>query len=74
MLAVIDDGPVLLVTAGGVPTVTAAELRRLQPDRIVIDGGSREVSADVERALGGFARSVERVAGADRFETAVALS
>jgi putative cell wall-binding protein len=74
VLAAIDDGPVLLVTADGVPAVTATELRRLRPDRIVIVGGSSEVGADVELALAGFARRVERVAGADRFETAVALS
>jgi putative cell wall-binding protein len=74
VLAAIDDGPVLLVTSGGVPAVTVTELRRLRPERIVIVGGDKEVSADVELELAAFARRVDRVAGSDRFETAVALS
>ncbi len=40
-------GPLLLVPAGGVPSSVAAELQRLDPDRIVILGGTGAVSAGV---------------------------
>jgi putative cell wall-binding protein len=40
-------GPLLLVPAGGVPSSVAAELRRLDPDRVVILGGTGAVSAGV---------------------------
>jgi putative cell wall-binding protein len=74
VLAAIDDGPVLLVTPGGVPAVTAAELVRLRPERIVIVGGPAEVGAAVEASLRSYAARVVRVSGVDRYETAVALS
>jgi uncharacterized repeat protein (TIGR02543 family) len=74
VLAAIDDGPVLLVTPGGVPAVTAAELVRLRPERIVIVGGPAEVGAAVEASLRSYAVRVVRVSGVDRYETAVALS
>jgi surface protein len=74
VLAAIDDGPVLLVTPGGVPAVTAAELVRLRPERIVIVGGLAEVGAAVEASLRSYAARVVRVSGVDRYETAVALS
>jgi putative cell wall-binding protein len=69
-----NGGPILLVTRDAVPASTAAELQRLAPRRIVIVGGRGAVSDAVEAALGAHAPTVERVAGADRFTTAVALS
>ena len=41
------DGPILLVTATGVPEATAAELVRLDPQRVVIVGGVGAVPDDV---------------------------
>ena len=50
-------GPLLLVPASGVPASVAAELRRLDPDRVIILGGTGAVSASVvsqiQAALGG---------------------
>jgi glucose/arabinose dehydrogenase/putative cell wall-binding protein len=67
-------GPVLLVDRAAVPAATAAELRRLGPDQIVIVGGTGVVSGTVEQQLGSYAPSVVRRAGADRYATAAALS
>jgi putative cell wall-binding protein len=69
-------GPVLLVTAAGVPPATAAELTRLRPGIIKVVGGAGVVSDTVLAALGGYATSgtVQRIAGQNRFATAAALS
>jgi putative cell wall-binding protein len=71
-----QGGPVLLVTANGVPAATASELNRLRPASIVVLGGTGVVSDAVLAALRGHATSgtVTRLAGADRFATGVAIS
>ena len=67
--------PVLLVTATAIPPATATELARLGPDRIVVIGGTGAVSNGVLAALDAYAAvSVERVAAADRYATAAAVS
>jgi hypothetical protein len=48
-------GPVLLVTRTGIPGPTADELRRLQPKRIVVVGGTGVVADSVARSLAGMA-------------------
>ncbi|NIA24092.1 MAG: hypothetical protein GWP04_00830 [Gammaproteobacteria bacterium] len=69
------QGPVLLVAPTGIPAATAGELQRLQPQRIVVLGGIGAVSAGVEASLGGYTSgSVTRLAGADRYATAAAIS
>ncbi len=70
-----DDGPLLLVTPDSIPSSIATELRRLNPGRIVVLGGTRAVSSAVQDALQGYtAGSVTRVSGADRYATAAALA
>lgn len=70
-----DDAATLLpVAPDGVPEVVAEELRRLSPETIVIVGGTGVVSSQAEQQLGELAGSVRRVAGGDRFATAVRLS
>lgn len=68
------QSPVLLVTKDSLPAATATELRRLQPRRIVVLGGPAAVSAGVESALRLHAADVTRIAGADRYATAAAVS
>jgi putative cell wall-binding protein len=53
---------------------TAAELGRLRPARIVVLGSAGVVSDAVASQLGRFAASVTRVAGTDRYATAVRVS
>lgn len=67
-------GPLLLVRPGAVRSDTEAEIRRLQPQRVVIVGGTASVSADVEQALRSLAPTVDRVGGSDRFGTSRLLA
>ena len=67
------EGPLLLTRRDVVPDGLAAELRRLDPDRIILAGGTAAVSAGVELALATIA-PVQREAGADRFGTSVELA
>ncbi|MFB2555538.1 cell wall-binding repeat-containing protein [Herbiconiux liangxiaofengii] len=68
-----QNGPVLLVTRDAVPDVIAAELTRLAPPMIVVLGGENSVSAKVEAQLDDLAPTT-RIAGADRFAAAAAIS
>ncbi len=72
--AALDNAPVLLVGKDTVPSATTGELNRLSPNKIVILGGTGVVSPSVESALGAYATTVTRLAGADRFSTARAIS
>lgn len=68
-------GPILLTQPDRLPAETSAELNRLRPGRIVVLGGSGVVSDAVLGALAAHTGgSVTRLAGADRFATAVAVS
>ncbi|HUH16855.1 MAG TPA: cell wall-binding repeat-containing protein [Methylomirabilota bacterium] len=70
-----QGGPVLLVSRDHVPGATAQELGRLKPTRIVVLGGADVVSEAVLDALREHtAGTVTRLAGADRYATAVAIS
>ncbi len=65
--------PLLLVAHNVIPPETGAELQRLEPSQIVILGGTAVVSDAVEDELEGYG-SVIRLAGANRFATAAAIS
>lgn len=74
-VAGIVGAPILLVSATGVPDATATELRRLAPRTIVVLGGEAAVPPSVEQDLASFAGDgVARLAGADRYSTAVEIS
>ena len=68
--------PILLVTRGEIPVATKNELARLRPGRIVVLGGTGVVSDGVASALRAYQTGggVQRIAGADRFATAAAVS
>lgn len=61
-------GPLLLTPRDGLPDMTKAELRRLQPRAIVVVGGPASVSESVLTELRAIAPDVSRVSGADRYE------
>jgi putative cell wall-binding protein len=70
-----QDGPILLVSPAGIPAATAAELARLQPGKILIFGSTGVVSDAIAAQLAGYAGgTIQRLAGADRYATAVAIS
>jgi len=72
-LATRIDAPLLLVRGGSVPSSTLLEVRRLSPDRIYILGGTAAVPSSAQGVLDDVA-PVTRLAGADRYETAVKIS
>jgi putative cell wall-binding protein len=67
-------GPILLVPGdGAVPSEVSAEIARLDPRRVIALGGTAVVSARVlQDAAAG--RATGRLAGSNRFETAVGIS
>ncbi|WP_173923224.1 cell wall-binding repeat-containing protein [Agromyces sp. Marseille-P2726] len=67
-------GPVLLTAGTALPPSTRAELERLKPARIVVVGGDGVVSNGVLSALDQLAPQTVRLAGADRYETALAVA
>jgi len=68
-------GPILLTKRGAIPPSTVDELKRLKPKRIVVLGGVGVVSESVEAALRRHTDGkVTRLAGADRYSTAAAIS
>lgn len=69
-----DGAPVLLTRRDELPAAAHAALQRLAPSRIVILGGTGAVGSSVEATLRGIAPTVVRLAGVDRYETAVAVS
>ena len=70
-----NGAPVLLVSPSGIPTATRAEIQRLAPQRIVVLGGTSAIPASVASQLGSLAPGgASRLAGADRYATAAAIS
>jgi putative cell wall-binding protein len=71
-----QGGPVVLVDRNTLPALATTELERLNPNRIVIVGGTSVISSYVGSLVGRFhtGGGVTRVAGADRYETAAAIS
>jgi len=65
--------PVLTVTTNSLPAATKTEIQRLDPDFIVILGGTGAVSASVASALNAITPT-SRIAGANRYETAVFIT
>ena len=68
------DAPLLLVTRDTLPDETAAELRRLNPGRVIVVGGTASVSKDVMARIDAIVPDVERVSGSDRYTTATAVA
>ncbi|MCS5720679.1 cell wall-binding repeat-containing protein [Herbiconiux sp. CPCC 203407] len=67
-------GGVLLVQKNAIPAAVAAELDRLDPQRIVVLGGFATIDASVESALLAYSRNVTRIKGVDRYEVSAAVS
>jgi putative cell wall-binding protein len=71
----IQGGPILLTEPTSLPRATRDELTRISPQRIVVLGGTAVVSESVVAALDAYTTgTVTRIAGADRYGTAAAIS
>lgn len=66
-------GPLLLTESKRLPAATKSEIARLKPKRVIVVGGTGAVSAGVLNQLKASGRTVERVAGADRYATSLAI-
>lgn len=71
-----DSAPVLLTDKNSIPSETQSALRRLDPRRIVVSGGTAVVTDATLRQLGSYSRSgtATRVAGTNRYKTSAALA
>ncbi|MBO3664991.1 cell wall-binding repeat-containing protein [Microbacterium stercoris] len=67
--AAAQGGPLLLTAPNQLPAVVRDELLRLQPQKIVVVGGTGAVSAGVYAQLAGIQPEIRRDAGADRYAT-----
>ena len=73
--AALMNGPLLLTKTGGLPPETAAELDRLDPQRIYVLGSAAVVSNTVLTQADQYTTGpVQRIAGGDRYATAAAVS
>jgi len=75
-LAVADGGPLLLTDPGSLTPSVLSEIQRVLPGGgpVHILGGTGAVSPAVESSLQGAGFKTDRLAGADRFATAVAVA
>lgn len=69
------DAPVLLTRPGALPGATVNELARLQPESVVVLGGTTAVSdAVMDQITDVTGAPVERWSGTDRYRTAAAVA
>jgi putative cell wall-binding protein len=69
------DAPVLLTRPGSLPSATSVELKRLDPQEVVVLGGEAAVSDAVVRAVEtASAAPTRRLAGTDRYRTAALIA
>jgi SpoIID/LytB domain protein len=74
--AAYNGGPLLLTTATSLPSQTRDAMAKLKPARVVVIGGAKSVSAKVAEQLRLLTtkRSLERVGGASKYDTAARLA
>lgn len=74
--AAYNNGPVLLTKKNQLPPETVGAMTALRPQRVVVLGGQSAVSTAVANQLAGLTTTgdLQRVAGANRYETAADLA
>ncbi|MDP9821625.1 cell wall-binding repeat-containing protein [Nocardioides massiliensis] len=75
-LAALHKAPIVLVGKAALPDGARAELRRLQPQRVVLLGGQAAITEDVMVSIGQAlpTTQVRRVSGANRYATSTAIA
>lgn len=68
------NSSILLTEPGRLPTATRDFLRSTKPSRVVIVGGTGAVSDTVKRQVESLGITVERVGGATRYDTSLAMA
>jgi putative cell wall-binding protein len=69
-----QGAPILFTNTGNTPDITQAALEYLAPEKIFVVGGTGVINQSNFSLLSGYAPQTFRLAGADRFATAVAVS
>ncbi|MBH0116515.1 cell wall-binding repeat-containing protein [Salinibacterium sp. NG253] len=64
-----QGGPLLLTPPTGLPTVVKNEIKRLDPDLIVVVGGTGVLSSSIYKQLAALAPKIRRDGGSSRYET-----
>lgn len=75
--AVSLDAPILLTEGNSLDTRVIGELRRLDPQRVILLGGTGVLKPSIEKdlmKLGLTSNQIERIGGKDRYETSVLLA
>jgi putative cell wall-binding protein len=72
-LAGLNEAPIVLTTPSALSSHAASEIARLAPKLIYILGDPKAVSQEIEDKLKGQGYKTERLAGADRYATALAI-
>lgn len=67
------DAPTLLVDKDSISKEVLSEIKRLNPSKVIIAGGKLSISEKVEDQIKQLGIKQQRIAGHDRFETAVKL-
>lgn len=73
-LAMKYEAPILLTAKDTLPLETRNELQRLGTREVMIIGGTGAVTAKVEAQIKALGMEVTRIAGGDRYETAVKIA
>lgn len=68
------NAPILLTDTKTIPQVTLDEIKRLNTTYIFICGGTGAVSQEIENQLNSMGITTERLMGADRYATSVAIA
>lgn len=68
------DAPILLTSGNSLPTVTKEALINLNVKNVFIIGGTAVVPSSIETELQSMNISVNRIAGQDRYETAIKVA
>ena len=69
-----NGAPILLTQKDDVPASVKAEITRLGAKKIILSGGHGSISTNVEVQLKSMGLAVERVSGANRYETAAKIA
>lgn len=72
-LAGVVEGPILLTGSNTLPDATLAQLQSLGASRVILLGGEASIGAGVAETLKAKGFEVERIAGDNRYQTAVQL-
>jgi putative cell wall-binding protein/uncharacterized protein YkwD len=68
------NAPVLYVKKNSIPRATINQLKRLDPETIIVTGGTAVISDAVYDTLAGFTESIARHSGPNRYATAALIS